>query len=198
MEASASRISLYSPLDGAALVVETQAMQNFRTLRETNVLINFAHTELVFATKRQPSDDVEPIQQQNILLIQKLTAEGTIEEVQMVLGWLLDTEALLVLLPPDKFVAWLADMIKFIKMECCNQEHLDTMVRCLNHANMMLPFARHFLGRIQARLDREVICLAMVNFDKKEIKDLQIWEQLLTRMVTGRGWCQTYCQLAYC
>jgi hypothetical protein len=155
---------------------------------------------LGFATKRQPGDDVEPIQQQNILLIPKLTAEGTPEEVQMVLGWLLDTEALLVLLPPNKFVAWLADMIKFIKTGCCNQEHLDTMVGCLNYADMMLPFARHFLGRIQARLDREVICLAMVKFDKKDIKDLQIWEQLLTRMVTrSHGWRQTKRQLlAYC
>jgi hypothetical protein len=123
---------------------------------------------LVFATKRQPGDDVEPIQQQNILLIPKLTAEGTPKEVQMVLGWLLDTEALLVLLPPDNFVVWLADMTKFIKTGCCNQDHLDTMVGCLNHAAMILPFARRFLGRIQARLDREVICLAMVNFDKKK------------------------------
>ena len=50
-------------------------------------------------------DATKPIKRRNILSLPKLLAEGTPNERQIVLGWLLDTHLLLVILPADKFTA---------------------------------------------------------------------------------------------
>ena len=45
-----------------------------------------------------------------MLAIKKALAEGTPAEVQIVLGWLIDTHRLLISLPPDKFNWWMAEL----------------------------------------------------------------------------------------
>ena len=86
-------------------------------------------------------DDGEPIPRRNILSLPKLTAEGTPDERQIVLGWLLDTHLLLGILPTDKFCAWLADVVRFLRKGGCSQEDLETMVGRLNHAATIMPLA---------------------------------------------------------
>jgi hypothetical protein len=57
----------------------------------------------------------EPITRCNILSIPKLLAEGTPDEYQIILGWLIDTHLLLVLLLVDKFTAWLNKLARFLR-----------------------------------------------------------------------------------
>jgi hypothetical protein len=64
----------------------------------------------VFVANRPHAGDDEPVPRRENLSGPKLEAEGTPAEVQIVLGWEMNTRALLVLLPFDKFVAWTSDI----------------------------------------------------------------------------------------
>ena len=48
-------------------------------------------------------DSNEPITRRNLLSVPKLLAEGSCDEVQIVLGWRIDTRRMLVALPDDKY-----------------------------------------------------------------------------------------------
>jgi hypothetical protein len=115
----------------------------------------------------------------------KLAAEGTPDEQQIVLGWMLDTHLLLVELPADKLKAWVTDAIHFIRKQGCSQDEVDTLVGRLNHAAAIMPMSRHFLGRLRDRIDRNVSRQAPVLFAKKELKDLRLWQRLLTKASLG-------------
>jgi hypothetical protein len=140
----------------------------------------------MFVTSRpHAGEDAEPIVRRNILSLPKLLAEGTPNERQIVLGWMLDTRSLLVQLPEDTFVAWLQDVCHCICRNGCTQDDLDTLVGCLNHSATIMPMARHFLGRIRQRIDRDAFRKAFVTFARDELKDLQLWERLLTKAAAG-------------
>ncbi len=127
----------------------------------------------------------EPIQRRNVMSLPKLQAEGTPDERQTVLGWLLDTHRLLMLLPKDKFSAWMTDLCHVLKKNGCSQEDLDTLVGCLNHTATIMPMARHFLGRLRQRIDRNAFRQKFVHFHCVELKDLQLWKRLLTKAAKG-------------
>jgi hypothetical protein len=129
--------------------------------------------------------DEEPITCRNILSIPKLLAEGTPDERQIVLGWLLDTHLLLVLLPPDKFRAWIADLTRFLRRHKCSHEELDTLIGRLNHTAAIMPLARHFLGRLRNRIDRDAFRTATIYLARDELKDLKLWKRLLTKASHG-------------
>jgi hypothetical protein len=56
----------------------------------------------------------------------KLIAEGTPAEVQIVLGWELDTHLLTIRLPVDKFIAWTADIAGILESSCCTFGELES------------------------------------------------------------------------
>jgi hypothetical protein len=93
-------------------------------------------------------DSMEPIKCRNILLLSKLKAKGTPDECQLVLGWMLDMHLLLVELPVEKFKAWLADVLQFLRKQGCSQEELDTLIIRLDHTVAIMPMYWHFLGCI--------------------------------------------------
>ncbi|MBM3301327.1 MAG: hypothetical protein FJY85_15405, partial [Deltaproteobacteria bacterium] len=62
-------------------------------------------------------EDVEPIPRKPLLSPAKLEAEGRSAEVQIVLGWRVDTRKLIVSLPDDKFVAWSVDLTQVIQQK---------------------------------------------------------------------------------
>ena len=127
----------------------------------------------------------EPISRRNILSLPKLLAEGTPDERQIVLGWLIDTHLLLILLPKDKFSTWMADLLRFIRRQRCSHEELDTLIGRLNHTAAIIPLSRHFLGRLRERIDREAFRKATITFSQDEIKDLMLWKRLLVKAADG-------------
>jgi hypothetical protein len=127
----------------------------------------------------------EPVPRRNILSIPKLLAEGIPDEQQIVLGWLLDTHLLSVSLPDDKFKAWLADVLRFIRRQSCSQEDLDTLVGQLNHTAAVIPLSRHFLGRLRELIDQTAFRKATVRFPRDALKDLKLWKRLLTKAAAG-------------
>jgi hypothetical protein len=64
----------------------------------------------VFATLRPHAGDNEPVPRRPLLSPSKVAAEGAPAEIQIVLGWEMNTRRLLIGLPNDKFVAWIGDI----------------------------------------------------------------------------------------
>ena len=54
----------------------------------------------------RPLQMEEPIPRSHMVALQKLMAEGAMEEMKVVFGWLLDTRRLVIYLTDHKFVAW--------------------------------------------------------------------------------------------
>jgi hypothetical protein len=68
------------------------------------------------------------------------------------LGWTMNTQGLLFILPTNKFDAWLEDMVAMSTNGKTTFGDLETTVGCLNHAAYVIPLAQHFLSRLRSRL----------------------------------------------
>ena len=126
-------------------------------------------------------DGVEPITRRALLSLPKLLAEGSPDEVQIVLGWRIDTRGMIIALPDDKFQAWMSDIDGIIGRDGkCRYETLDQLVGCLNHSYFVMPASRHFLGRIRASLTPRLTKLRPVTLTKEAVADLGLWKEILT------------------
>ena len=76
----------------------------------------------------------------------KLIAEGRLEEVQIILGWQLDTRRLEISLPDDKCTSWRGDVRRLMRDSHCGVKELETLVGQLNHTSYILPNARPFMS----------------------------------------------------
>ena len=138
-------------------------------------------------SRPQAGDDLEPLPRRPLLSTPKLISEGSPAEIQSVLGWQLDTRRLLLSLPNDKHSAWDKEIQTMVDNGSCIYAELDRMVGRLNHSAYVLPIARHFLGRLRARLtprprnpnSRRLILTEM------EVDDLSLWKSILLRANLG-------------
>ncbi len=98
-------------------------------------------------------NEEEPIPRRPILSIPKLIAEGRPEEVQVVLGWRLNTRLLEISLPNDLYIAWSADVRNLRAAGSCLVKELETLIGRLNHKAYIVPNSCHFMSRIQRGLE---------------------------------------------
>jgi hypothetical protein len=136
-------------------------------------------------TSRPHAGTAEPITRRNILSDAKLIAEGTPAEVQTVLGWYLNTRALLIALPLDKFDTWSRDVTTMATTGKTTFGELDTTVGRLNHASHIIPLARHFLNRLRLRVKSRHPKLQEITFSPAEIADLLLWLVFLSHANRG-------------
>jgi hypothetical protein len=80
-----------------------------------------------------PVSDVEPIPHDPLISIKKLLTEGGMEEIQTVLGWVLDTHRLLILLPVDKYLAYSQQIQAVFANKKAYYDKLDTLISHLTH-----------------------------------------------------------------
>jgi hypothetical protein len=106
----------------------------------------------IHATSQPHLGAGKPIQGRGLLSGPKLIAVGTPAEVQIVLGWDLNTRSLTILLPHDKFEAWSEDLRLIVQVGKASFGELESTVGRLNHAAYVIPLARHFLNRIRLRI----------------------------------------------
>ena len=130
-------------------------------------------------------DDDEPIIRRPILSIPKLIAEGIPAEVQIVLGWRLDTRRLLIALPDDKYLAWTDDLSRIERTGECRFKELDQLVGRLNHSAYVVPVTRNFLSRLRALLTPRRHEHQIVRLDPATIADVTLWKGILTRANQG-------------
>ena len=129
----------------------------------------------VHVTSRPHAGKEEPVPRRPILSVEKLIAEGTPAEVQVVLGWDLDTRRLLILLPHDKYVAWSSDLETIVESGRVTFGELETLLGRLNHAGYIIPLSRHFLGRLQSRLKIRRSKNQEFTLTGQEVEDLRLW-----------------------
>jgi hypothetical protein len=135
-------------------------------------------------------DRNEPIPRRPILSQPKLIAEGSPAEVQVVLGWRVDTRRLRVSLPKDKFEAWTADIRKARSSGRVERKDLEQLIGRLNHASYVMPIARHFLGRIRSTVGNtnnhsRTTSGRTIKLSAEVLSDLRLWEKLLQHANKG-------------
>jgi hypothetical protein len=133
----------------------------------------------VFVSNRPHAGADEPVPRRENLSGPKLEAEGTPAELQIVLGWEMNTRLLLVILPFDKFVAWTADISDAIRTTHITLGKLTTLVGRLNHAAYVIPLSRHFLGRLRQRLHLVHNANQEATLSHEDIADLMLWVRFL-------------------
>ena len=132
----------------------------------------------------------ETLPRDHMLAIDKAMAEGTPSEIQIILGWEINTRRLTIALPTDKHVAWKQDIHEILHLASKNKRirHsiLETILGRLQHAAAILSEGSHFLNRIrtaeqrakQARSGSSRLCV-------ETRKDLAYWISLLDRAAKG-------------
>ena len=137
-------------------------------------------------TSRPHAGDArEPTPRRTLLSIPKLLAEGSPAEVQIVLGWRIDTRRLLIALPDDKFEAWSDDLDRILDQPRCRFEDIDQMVGRLNHSSFVLPFSRHFMGRLRDLLKPRRHKNCPVTVGRETRADFALWKHILSRAHQG-------------
>jgi hypothetical protein len=129
----------------------------------------------------RPVVSTDDIPRVDIISANKLQAEGTFEEVKIVLGWHINTRSLLISLPRDKHQKWSQDINKMISSR---RTILESTIGRLNHTAGFIPMLRHFLGSLRQALFRSATN-KWTNFRLCEISDLHICLTMLDHAATG-------------
>jgi len=134
-------------------------------------------------------ENVEPVPRKPLLGPDKLAAEGRSAEIQIVLGWRINTRLLEVSLPDDKFKAWMEDLQDAIANKGLSRQELESLVGRLNHASHLIPLGRHFLNEIRNKFysipDRKRRASRIIRLHQEEVNDLVLWKEFLTRANKG-------------
>ena len=132
-------------------------------------------------------DDVEPIPRRPLLSPSKLKAEGRPAEIQICLGWGVNTRTMEVFLPEDKYKAWRSDLVRLRKKRTATLEEIESLIGRLNHASYVVPLSRHFLNTLRLRLDPKVLSKPKqtFRFNVDEEADLGTWELFLQSANAG-------------
>ena len=150
-------------------------------LRQPNVVPLAMH----LTSRPHAGDDKEPIPRRPILSIPKLIAEGRPEEIQVVLGWRINTRLLEISLPDDKYSAWSSDVKRVQAAGHCMVKELETLVGRLNHTAYIIPNARHFMSRIRKGLDSRGGGGRKRKLGAEALDDLLLWEGFLAHAHRG-------------
>jgi len=141
----------------------------------------------VYTTNRpHAGDDFEPVPRRNFLGDEKLAAEGTFSDQQIILGWLFDFHRLEIKLPKDKLLVWTEDLKPILKSGSLTVETLESVVGRLNHSALLLPLGRHFLERPRRHLSGNYRTKKQrITLSPEAVRDLELWEKLLHRASRG-------------
>jgi hypothetical protein len=139
----------------------------------------------IHVTSRPHMGPAEPVQRRGLLSAPKLAAEGTPAEVQIVLGWNLNTRLLLILLPTDKYEAWSSDITAIVVSKRTTFSELESTVGRLNHVGYIIPLARHFLTRLRLRIRKRRHKHQHLSLNQAELDDLDLWLDFLIQAQGG-------------
>ena len=139
----------------------------------------------IHVTSRPHAGAAEPVPRRELVSQPKLIAEGGPAEVQIVLGWTLNTRSLQVILPSDKFEAWSNDLQEIIAERKGTFGQLESTIGRLNHAAYIIPLSRHFLNRIRLRLRVRRHKNQELSLTQAEIDDFDLWVFFLAQARRG-------------
>jgi hypothetical protein len=139
----------------------------------------------IHVTSRPHMGEAEPVRRRGLLSAPKLEAEGTPAEVQIVLGWNLNTRLLLILLPDDKYEAWSSDIIAIVASTRTTFGKLESTIGRLNHVGYIIPLACHFITRLHLRISKRRHKNQQLSLSRAELDDLNLWIDFLVQAQAG-------------
>jgi len=107
---------------------------------------------LMIHTFARPTDSHDIIPRKDIISMKKFRAEGRLEEIKTVLGWVLNTRSLRLSLPPEKLRDWSRDINSMISSKKAYFKLLELMIGWINHVACILHRMRHYMGHIYQAL----------------------------------------------
>ena len=127
----------------------------------------------------RPVSKNEPLPRDDLVAMKKLQAEGRLSEKQTVLGWDIDTRRFTASLPDLKFVDWCSQIEDILNRKYTTKAELDSLIGRLNHAAMVIPLARHFLGRLRHLASKASRRKQRLYLSSAIIHDLKLWLKFL-------------------
>lgn len=141
---------------------------------------------LIEAFGRPVIPNGEQLPRDDLLSLNKIAAEGTASERATVLGWALDTRALTIGIPTDKWRIWDLSIQNILE----NPEHhvsytdLARLVGRLTNATTIMPPAAHFMSRLrfaESRANQR----RTTRLTGAELLDLKLWRDFLSDAHSG-------------
>jgi hypothetical protein len=139
---------------------------------------------LAIEVAARPNDPNEPIPREPMIARNKLTAEGSLSETKLILGWLFNFRTLILSLPDHKFIAWTAAIQKMVTSKCTTSKDLETTIRQMGHVGFVIPWVHHFLSRLHSLHFRSENCRFII-INKTCMKDLELMTGILTKAHKG-------------
>ena len=96
----------------------------------------------------------DPIQRDNVINTIKHPAEGLLEEIKTILGWVVNFRSFEVYLPMHKLKEWLFDIESAIKHSSLHVTVLESIIGRLNHTDYVFSYEIYFLNRLRIRLKK--------------------------------------------
>ena len=164
--------------DGANAVLDTEA--NANQVKRTKL----ANLMSLFLTFRPHMGDKEPVPRSHVASVRKLLAEGTLREIIIYLGWLINTREFKICLPNEKASGWIHTIAALLNKGTARFDELNTLVGRLDHVCFVIPSARHFMNRLR-RAKTKADKQKQVKISKEVDKDLRLWIEFLTKAKRG-------------
>ena len=133
----------------------------------------------------RPIHKEEPITREDLLAFDKTVAEGTPEEIKLVLGWVINTRTLTLALPEDKRASWTKAIHQLLEAETVSHDDIMTTIGRLNHAAYVIPTARAFfchLRRLELHLKHQK---SHTKLDTEQVDELSHWTYFLQKASEG-------------
>jgi len=128
---------------------------------------------LAIRTISRPLNPKDILPRKDIISMKKYKAEGRLEEVKKVLGWILNSRSLKISLPTDKFNEWSRDIQSLLHSKKSSHKHLEKTVGRINHVASIIQPLRHYMGRLYQALHRSKSSHGWTSFRQTELDDLE-------------------------
>lgn len=143
----------------------------------------------------RPTAADEPVDRPPILNPDKLRAEGTLREQQVILGWLICTASMKVFITSSKASLIIHMLDNFIIMAKSGQildfktrKDLESLIGKLQDVSIGFHEGNYFLNRLRYR-HRASAKTFRKRFDEMELKDLIFWKSVVNKLKEGAsGW----------
>ena len=130
----------------------------------------------------------KPLPRDDLLMIDKTKAEGTPTEINTTLGWVIDTQRLMLSLPEKKRNEWTRDVEFILENADCNRRiqcaELETLVGRLERVASILQEGKHFLNRLHAA-EMRAQTHGSTRLSVECRKDLTLWIAFLLKAFQG-------------
>eukprot|EP00979_Chaetoceros_neogracilis_P014856 scaffold4950_cov161-Chaetoceros_neogracile.AAC.2 len=137
---------------------------------------------LILDSLFRPIMSEEPVERNPILSVDKLLAEGRLEEMKKTLGWIIDTRSLILYHPSVNsklLVLEIDSMLNLFKKKMpIDRKKLECLIGKLNNIAFLMPEGRFFLNRLRFRHRVSIRQGQNKLFDEMEGADLLLWRKI--------------------